>query len=257
MIMMDKNASPDILEFVIKRLASTMVVAIAVAAITSLNAQATPTASNQNAPGLADTPGSKASIAASDKTLTEGSLKLQDGLALLDSSVLLKVYYYAYSGTPVDYSEILTENTENIIQPNPVQASNEQKKVIDRLIQIAKTKPDLLIKVDDIALDSYDKTSRSFPVVNRLFMKGARFYFDNSRYHYHYSDAGTFGALRCADSKTIAAINSSVANYEHFSMDIVAHVNHAVAKEDTLVFDLHKVTLKDSSGHLLITQVKP
>lgn len=255
--MMDKKASPDILEFVIKRLAITMVVAVAVASMTFLTAQAAPTASNQNDPGLADTPGNKPSITITDKTLSEGSLKLQDGLGLLNSAVLLKVYYYAYSGMQVDYSGILTENTENIVQPNPVQASNDQKKMIDQLIRIAKTHPDILIKVDDIALDAYDRTSRSFPVVNRLFMKGARFYFDNSRYHYYYSDAGTFGVLRCTDSKTIAAINSSVANYEHFAMDIVAHVNRTVAKEDTLVVDLRKVTLKDSSGHLLITQVKP
>lgn len=253
--MMDKNSPSGILGYRMNQFATTMVFAIAVTVITFLTAQAAPTASKQNDPGLADTPGNKPSIAIAEKTLSEGSLRLQDGLALLDSAVLLKVYYYAHSGTPVDYSGILTENTENIVPPNPVQASNDQKKVIDRLIQIAGTHPDILIKVDDIALDAYDKTTRSFPVVNRLFMKGARFYFDNSRYHYYFSDVSAFGALRCADSKTIAAINSSVNNYKHFSMDIVAHINHAVVKEDNLVIDLRKVTLKDSLGHLLITQV--
>jgi len=255
--MMDNNASPHALIFSIKQLATTMVLAAAVASITYSTAQAVPTAVNQNVPGLADTPGSKSSIATTDKTLTEGALKLQDGLALLNSAALLKVYYYAYSGTPVDYSGILTENTENIVQPSPVQASNDQKKAIDYLIRSAKTHPDILIKVDDIALDTYDKKTRSFPVVNRLFIKGARFYFDNSRYHYYFSDAGAFSVLRCTDSKTIATINSAVSNYEHFSMDIVGHVSRAVAKEEVLVFDLRKVTLKDSSGNLLITQITP
>ncbi len=255
--MMDNNLSTNALEFHNSRFATIMIICcIAIASIISLTAQAAPTGTNQNVPGLADTPGKKSSVTPADQSLNESSLQLQDGLALLNSALLLKVYYYAYSGTPVDYSAILTENTENIVPPKPVQPNSDQKKVIDQLIQIAKTHPDILIKVDDIALDSYDKTSQSFPVVNRLFMKGARFYFDNSRYHYYYLHASAFSTIRCADSKTIATINSAIANYEHFSMDIVAHVSHTVAKEDALVFDLRKIILKNSSGNLVIAKVK-
>jgi hypothetical protein len=254
--MMDKHDAPDLLHLTIKRLATTLTLAITVASIACSSAQAVPTATNQDAPGLADTPGNRTSVSTADKTLTEGSLKFQDGLALLDSPPLLKVYYYAYSGAPVDYSGILTENTDNIVKPLPVQASDDQKKVIDRLIQIAKSHPEILIKVDDIALEPYDKERLSFPVVNRLFMKSARFYFDNSPYHYYYADASAFSSLRCTDRKLIATMNSSVASYAHFSMDIVGRVAHGTAKDNALTIDLRKVRLKDSSGKLLITQTR-
>lgn len=253
---MDKTAFPGVFNFRVTLCATTLVLcALSVSPIAISYAQATPTGVNQNTPGLADTPGTRQSVPY-PKPLSESSLKLRDGLAQIDSDALLKVYYFAYSGTPVDYSAVLTANTENIVPPKPVQPSNDQKKVINRLIQIAKAHPDILIKVDDIALDAYDRESKSFPVVNRLFMGGARFYFDNSRYHYYYSGADTFRALRCTDRNTVAAINSADANYQHFSMDIVGHVSHAVTKEDALVIDLRKVVLKDAIGDPLITQLK-
>ncbi|MDD5405225.1 MAG: hypothetical protein PHZ14_11920 [Sulfuricella sp.] len=253
---MDKTVFPAVPDFRMTKCAATLVLcALCVSPIALTCAQAAPTGVNQNAPGLADTPGTRSSVSYS-KPLSENSLKLQDGLAQIDSDMLLKVYFYAYSGTPVDYSAILTANTENIVPPKPAQPGNDQKKVIDRLIQNARAHPDILIKVDDIALDAYDMANQSFPIVNRLFIDGTHFYFDNSPYHYYYSDTAAFHTLHCADGKTIATINSAVANYEHFSMDIIGHVSHAVAREDALVIDLRKVVLKTALGDPLITQVK-
>jgi hypothetical protein len=257
MIMMHRNTSPGAVKFRIARFATTLTLCgIATASIAPSTAQAVPTETNQNAPGLADTPGSKSSITSIDRSLTEGSFKLQDGLALLNSSLLLKVYYYAYSGTPVDYSEILTENTENIVTPKPVQASDAQKQAIDRFIQMAKTHPDVLIKVDDIALDPYDKANQSYQIVNRLFINGTKYYFDNSPYHYFYADAETFRKLQCTDAKTRTIINSAITNYEHFSMNIVGHVSEVVVKDKALTISLRKLTLKNAVGEVLITHAK-
>src|SRR5487761_2012797 len=119
--MMDRNAPHYACKSRVTRYAATLALcAIAVASTAPSTALAEITGANQIAPGLADTPGSKSAVSPMDRSLNEGSLKLQNGLAVLDSAVLLKVYHYAYSGTPIDYSEILTENTENIVAPKPV-----------------------------------------------------------------------------------------------------------------------------------------
>ena len=254
--MMDRKTFPNTCESRASRYAATLAFcAIAIASTAPSIAQAEQTGANQVAPSLADTPGNKSAVTPTDKSLSEGSLKIQNGWALLDSAVLLKVYYYAYSGTPVDYSEILTENTENIVVPKPVQASDAQKQVIDKLIRLAKAHPDILIKVDDIALDAYDKANQSYSIVNRLFINGTKYYFDNSPYHYIYAEAGNFRNLQCADAATRSIINSAITNYEHFSMDITGHASSAVVKNKALVINLSKVTLKNAGGKVLITQV--
>jgi len=252
---MDRQASLGIANFRIARFAAAIVVGLTVAALATLQARAAATGANQNIPGLADTPGNKPSIARSDRSLVGGSLKLEDGMALLDSDVLLKVYYYAYSGQAVDYSAILTENTEHIDPPKPVVPSAAQKQAIDRLIQAAKAHPDVLIKVDDIALDAYDKANRAYPIDNRLFIKDVAYYFDNSPYRYVYVHPESFRELHCVDPRTMSTLDAAIANYVHFSMDIVGHVSGADAKNNALVLALRKVALKDGTGRVLISQL--
>ena len=215
-----------------------------------------PSETNQSLPGLADTPGTKPSLPAMDRALNGGVLKTEHGLAVLDSDVLLKIYFYAYSGLPVDDSAILTENTENIVRPPPVQASAAQAQEIERLIQAAKAHPDVLIKVSDIALDAYDKATQAYPLDNRLFIKGVGYYFDNSPYHYVYTAPEFFRKLHCTDPRTIAILDPAIANFEHFSMDIVAHVQGAQGKSRVLELDLRSITLRDTVGGVLITQSK-
>ena len=231
--------------------------AIGIACTVPRSALAEATGTNQNVPGLADTPGTKSTVLPVDHPLSESSIKFQNGLALLNSAVLLKVYFYAYSGIHVDYSEILTENTDNIVVPRPVQATDAQKKVIDRLIQIAKTHPAVLIKVDDIVLDEYDKPTQSYPIVNRLFVNYTKYYFDNSPYHYFYADAGNFRNLHCPDAKIRTVINAALTNYEHFLINIEGVISTVVAKDKALIINLHKVTLMNSVGGVLITEVVP
>ena len=234
--------------------AAIAVVGLAVAALATLQARAAATGTNQSIPGLADTPGSKPSIGPADRNPLKATLKLEDGMALLDSDVLLKVYYYAYSGRAVDYSAILTENTEHIDPPKAVVPSAAQKQAIDRLIRAAKDHPDVLIKVNDIALDAYDKGKRAYPIDNRLFIQGVAYYFDNSPYRYVYLHPEPFRELHCADPKTMATLDAAIANYVHFSTDIVGHVSGADAQNKALVLALRKVVLKDGTGRVLIDQ---
>ena len=215
-----------------------------------------PSQTDQSIPGLADTPGTKPSLPAMDRALNGGVLKTEHGLAVLDSDVLLKIYVYAYSGLPVDDSAILTENTENIAPPAPVQASATQAQEIERLIQAAKAHPDVLIKVNDIALDAYDKAAQAYPLDNRLFIKGVGSYFDNSPYHYVYTAPESFRKLHCTDPRILAILDPAIGNFEHFSMDIVAHVQGAQGKSHLLELDLRSITLRDTVGGALITQSK-
>jgi hypothetical protein len=191
---------------------------------------------------------------AAPATPPPASLKIKNGLALLDSDVLLKVYYYAYSGEPVDYSAILTANPLNMNAPKPVDASAEQEHAIDALINQAKAHPDILIEARDISLAPYDGKTGSFPINNRVFMPGAKFYFDNSPFHYFYANATAFRDLR-PDAQSKLAIDRALANYEYFAMDIVGHVTHADAKSKAIAVDLRKVTLKNVAGRTLITRV--
>jgi hypothetical protein len=218
-------------------------------------ASASPSGAKQDMPGLADTPGSP--NAAVSKPLANVKFQTENGLAVLDSAILLKAYYYAYAGVQVDYSAILTANTENIVKPVLVQPTASDKAAIDGLIKDAKAHPDILIKVSDIALDPYDRKTGSFEVVNRLFVDGGRFYFDNSPFHYIYSNPASYRTLPCRDAKAIASINSAVANYGHFSMEIEAHFLRPDMKNKSLTFELRKVVLQDEIGNTLIALSKP
>ena len=222
--------------------------ALCMLAITQL-ASAVPTEINQKAPSLADTPGAKSDIAHFDLNSVKSTFGHSP--VLLNSAVLLKVYYYAYAGIPVDYSEILTENTEHIIKPKPVQPDSAQKQVIDQMLQQAKSHPDVLISLDDIALDAYDKTAQSYPIENRLFINGTKYYFDNSPYHYLYDNAVSFRKIACPDAKMRSEIDADIASYAHFKLELAGHIS--TAKDKTLAINLRKFTLQDAVGKVLIT----
>jgi hypothetical protein len=236
------------------RLSAALLICVVALPWLSELALSAPSETNQSLPSLADTPGTKPSLPEMDRALNGGTLKIEQGLAVFDSDVLLKVYVYAYADQPVDYSAILTANTENIDPPEPVQPSAAQKQKIDQLILAAKAHPDVLIKVSDIALDAYDKTAQAYPIDNRLFIRGANYYFDNSPFHYFYTAPDSFRKLHCTDAKTMAILNSAITNYEHFSMDIIGHVSGTVAKDKAMKLDVRKVTLKDTVGRVLVTQ---
>ena len=170
---------------------------------------------------------------------------------------MLKVYFYAYSDMPVDYGAILTANTENIIVPEQIRPGEEQRRVIDELIKIARIHPDVLIKVDDIGLNLYDRTTRSFQWVNHIFVPGTRYYFDNSAYHYVYEETNDFQTLRSTDARIIELINADIENYRHFEMDIRGRVIRADPVSREVVIELKNVVLKNGRGEVLVSQNRP
>ncbi|PPQ34353.1 hypothetical protein CCS01_11320 [Rhodopila globiformis] len=222
-----------------------------------LAARAEPTGTQQSTPGLADTPGTAPSIAAPDQALSVEAFKVRDGRALLDSAVLLKVYYYAYATGPVDYSAILTENTQDIVPPPPVRPTLAQKQTIDALIRLAKSHPDILIVADDVTLESYDKSAQSYTMNNRLFIGHVGYYFDNSPFHYVYPQSGSFHKLHCTDATALAAIDSAIDNYQPFSVDIAGHVTGTRAADKVVAIEVQDVVLKDGAGKTLLTQGQP
>lgn len=216
-------------------------------------AEAGPNATDQSTPGLADTPGEPSEVGHT-KPVTEMEVQLQEGRALLDSAVLLKTYYYAYAGGPVDYSAILTPNTENIEPPAPAKPTDAEKAAIDKLIGEAKAHPELMIDVGDIALDAYDEASSAYPLDNRLFIANVGYYFDNSPYHYVYANPAGFRLLRCTDAATRTTLNEAIANYVHFRMRIAAHITGVDKDAHALTLTLDDIEFRTNKGETLLTQ---
>ena len=182
------------------------------------------------------------------------AMRMRHGAVLLDSAVLLKVYVYAYSGQPVDYTAILTANTQMIRPPAPVIASPGERRGIDAMIAFAKTHPRLLIRVGDIALDPYVAAAGYYPIDNRLFIGQAGYYFDNSPYHYVYAHPAAWRHLRCDDAAVRRSIDRAIAGYVHFRMDIDASVLGASGATRALRLRVDRVRLLDRAGRVLIDQ---
>lgn len=217
-------------------------------------AESGPTATDQSTPGLADTPGPVSDVGDAAAAVTDMEITIKDGRALLDSAVLLKIYYFAYAGVPVDYSAILTPNPENIDPPAPVQPTAEEKAAIDKLIGEARAHPKLVIEVGDIAFDPYDAAAGAYPLDNRLFIAKAGYYFDNSPYHYAYTNAAGFRMLKSTDEAVNATIDAAIMNFEHFRMHIFADITGAMADKSALELTLDHIDVIDASGATLIEQ---
>lgn len=241
------------------RRASALVAAVAAAiglglAFTGKPALAAPSVTDQALPSLADTPGSKSSLPGMDRALHGGTLKIVNGRALLDSDVMLKVYISAWSKKRLDPSQILTENTDDIHPPTPVVPTAEQKAEIDRLVAAARSHPDVLIQVADVAFEPYDRATGTYSMDNRLFLDGAHYYFDNSPYHFDYvqASARSLQKIRCDDAKVRGTIDAAIANYEHFGMNIEGRVTASTG--DTLWIAPQRITLEDAVGGPLLSQ---
>lgn len=215
-------------------------------------AQSAPSATNQALPSLADTPGDKSSLPNMDRALDAARARLRAPRVSLDSDVLLKIYVYAWSGRPVDYMAVLTENTDNIVPPPPVRPTDAQRREIDELVRQARQHPDVLIDATDVALEPFDPATGGYEMDNRLFQPGAKYYFDNSPFHFAYADAQSFLTLHAADARTRSTLTAAIANYEHFELAIEARVTGASGSE--LSIAPRRVTLKDAVGGTVLTQ---
>ena len=186
--------------------------------------------------------------------LNGGVLKTVGGAAVLDSDVLLKIYVFAYSKQPVDYSAILTADTQAIDTPEPVQPTAEQKQQIDRLLQAARAHPTVLIRAREIALFPYDAADGGYRMQNRIFAKlaGKGYFFDNSAYHFVYVDFAPFSVWRTADPAKRRAIDDAIKDFEQFNLDIVGQVEAAGA--DSIAIKPLTATLKDNVGGTVLTE---
>ncbi|MBN8775480.1 hypothetical protein [Thiomonas arsenitoxydans] len=216
-------------------------------------ASAPATQINLESASLTDLPGSPSRVRI-DQSLGVHAIKQRDGFVELDNAVLLKTYVYAYSKQAVNYTGILTPNTEMIEPPAPVQASAKEKQQVDAMIAFDKAHPKLRIDVDDIALDAYVPQDKYYPIDNRLFIHGAGYYFDNSPYHYTYDHPEAFRHLACADAAVMKILDDAIANYQHFHMAIFATVLGGDAKTQGLLLRVDEVQLKDALGNVLIDQ---
>lgn len=216
----------------------------AAASVPSINLQS---ASNT------DLPGSPSRVRL-DQGLGVHAIKQRDGFVLLDNAVLLKTYMTAWSKQPVNYSGILTANTEMIDPPQPVQPTARERQQIDAMIAFAKTHPKLLIRVDDIALDAYVPGDSAYLIDNRLFIHGAGYYFDNSPYHYSYDHSEAFRRLHCTDPAVRKTIDQAIASYTHFPMRIACTVLGVNTATRGLLLRVDSVQLDDALGNVLIDQ---
>ncbi|MDY0329498.1 MAG: hypothetical protein RBR52_03255 [Thiomonas sp.] len=224
------------------------------AAKTAAQAASTPAVQlNLESASLTDLPGSPSRVRI-DQALGVHAIKQRDGYVVLDNAELLKTYVYAYSRQAVNYTGILTPNTEMIQPPAPVQATAKEKQQVDAMIAFDKAHPRLRIDVDDIALDAYAPQGKYYPIDNRLFIHGAGYYFDNSPYHYTYDHPEAFRHLACTDAAVMKTLNDAIANYQHFHMSIFATVLGADAKTQTLHLRVNEVQLRDALGQVLIDQ---
>jgi hypothetical protein len=209
-----------------------------------------PSPTDQSLPSLADTPGPATSLA--EPELRDTRLKFVGGEAVLDSAVVLKAYVQAWSGQPSDDSAILTPNTDDITPPPPVQPNAAQRAAIDRLLRAVRAHPNVLIRADDVALEPRAKGESDYAMDNRLFLDGAKYYFDNSPYHFIYRDAQPFVKLHCGDPRTAATIDAAIVGYRHFSMDIEGRVVGVSGKG--LEIQPRRITLRDGTGAVVLTQ---
>ncbi len=183
-----------------------------------------------------------------NRALDGGVLKTVDGAAVLDSDVLLKIYVFAYSKQPIDYSAILTADTQAIDTPEPVQPTASQKQEIDRLLQAARAHPTVLIRAHEIALFPYDATAGGYKMQNRIFARlaGKGYFFDNSLYHFVYVNFEPFSVFRTSDPATRKAVDAAIAGFEQFSLDIVGRVT--AGDKDSISIQPLSATLKDNVG---------
>ncbi len=203
---------------------------------------------------LTDLPGPP-SAAPFTQPLGLGAMALRDGAVVLDSPVLLKVYFTAYARQPVDGSAILTPNTQMIDPPAAVRPSSGQMRQLDAMVAFAASHPRVLIAVDDIALDAYVPSGKYYPIDNRLFIHGAGYYFDNSPYHYVFQHPRPFRHLHCRDAATLRALDQAIGDFRHFRMVISCTVLGADAATHALRLRVDQVRLLDADGRVLIRQL--
>ncbi len=168
------------------------------------------------------------------------------GFVPLDSADQLKAYYFVFTRTPADRAEF-TRYALNLGQA-AVQAADD---LADKAVERAKADADIILDLKDVSLNNYDASKQAFPMDNRLFLGKLGYYFDDSPYHYFYTNPSNLNPLPCPDPAVARTIDERVNAYKLFEMKVYGRVTGADATDKSVAVKIAKIELFDDGGHLL------
>ena len=168
------------------------------------------------------------------------------GFVPLDSADQLKAYYFVFTRTPVDRAEF----TRYALNQGKaaVQAAGD---LADKAVERARAGADVMFDLKDISLNNYDAAKQAFPMDNRLFLGKLGYYFDDSPYHYFYTNPSSLNPLPCPDPAIVRTIDDRVNAYKLFEMKVYGRVTGADATDKSVAVKIAKIELLDDGGHLL------
>jgi len=166
--------------------------------------------------------------------------------------------YYAISNLPVDYDEIASRYSADYNQTSDVfkkqQILDAIKPRINEEIAAAKQNRYFYI-IDDANLDHYDFNLKGFPVNSPITDPDAYGYFyDNSDYHYTFTNGDKYKLLKVADTDKAKMIESIVSQHGHLKLKVYAFAQDADLNSKTVRAQIVKVELLDPKGNVLTTQ---
>ncbi|MEJ2346884.1 MAG: hypothetical protein P8076_16255 [Gammaproteobacteria bacterium] len=174
------------------------------------------------------------------------ALPLKAGYRTLGNAFRLKAYYYAYAHTPAVPAEFTRYRGDEKAAGTGLSAK------VAAAVHAARTHPGVVLELGEVALRQYDPERQAFPMDNRLFIQGMRYYFDVSPYHYVFADARGLNPLPCRDPATVAEIGRLVAAYRQFAMRVYGQVVSADPKQNAVVIRVQTVQVFGPGGHLLL-----
>lgn len=179
------------------------------------------------------------------------------GHAVLGSALQLKAYYYAYSGAPPAYREFGGYAGDQLQLADGASGTAIKPSVkaqIDKAVAAAKRQPAVMLDLKQIALHQYDASARAFPMDNRLFVQGMKFYFDVSPFHYRYDDVPKTDGVPCVDAGVVTKVDEMVKNYRQFNIRLYGRVKAADRETKSVTIHLTKFELLDDHDQLLMSQ---
>lgn len=200
----------------------------------------------------------------SQKTSTASALPKPDPNVPLSQYIQLKsgnqvmFMYYAISNLPVDYDKIASRYSADYNQTSDVfkkqQILDAIKPRINEEIAAAKQNRYFYI-IDDANLDHYDFNLKGFPVNSPITDPDAYGYFyDNSDYHYTFTNGDKYKLLKVADTDKAKMIESIVSQHGHLKLKVYAFAQDADLNSKTVKAQIVKVELLDPKGNVLTTQ---
>lgn len=165
----------------------------------------------------------------------------------LDSADLLKGYFFA----DAKVAPVAAEFTR--YQGDVDAAERGAANRVQAAMAAARKSAFVVLDLPDIGLHRYDGNTYAFPMDNRLFVPGMSYYFDNSPYHFVYTNPQGLNPFPCRDPLLVERIDQAVARYETFRIRVYGQVMGADAGDHAVSVRLIKVQLLDKAGQVLLT----